>query len=54
MAIDNYRKSLQAAHMDHEWFARALMDDSKYLTVHGIQQFDIPLMVDYILMSAGS
>jgi tetratricopeptide (TPR) repeat protein len=53
-AIDNYRKSLQAAHMDYEWFARALMDDSKYLTVHGIQQFDIPLMVDYILMSAGS
>jgi tetratricopeptide (TPR) repeat protein len=53
-AIDNYGKSLQAAHMDHEWFARALMEDSKYLTVHGIQQFDIPLMVDYILMSAGS
>jgi tetratricopeptide (TPR) repeat protein len=50
-AIDNYRKSLQAAHMDHEWFARAFTDDSKYLTVHGIQQFDIPLMVDYILMS---
>jgi tetratricopeptide (TPR) repeat protein len=53
-AIDNYRKSLLAAHMDHEWFTRALMDDSKYLTVHNIQQFDIPLMVDYILMSAGS
>ncbi len=53
-AIESYRKSLQAAHLDHEWFAGALMDDSKYLTVHGIQQFDIPLMIDYILMSAGS
>jgi tetratricopeptide (TPR) repeat protein len=53
-AIENYRKSLQTAHMDNEWFARALVDDSKYLSVHGIQQFDIPLMVDYILMSAGS
>ncbi len=52
-AIENYRKSMQAAHMDQEWFARALMDDSKYLIVHGIQLFDIPLMVDYILMSAG-
>jgi tetratricopeptide (TPR) repeat protein len=53
-AIDNYRKSLMTANMDFDWFARALMDDSKYLTVHGINGFDIPLMVDYVLMSAGS
>ena len=53
-AIENYRESLQAAHMDQEWFARPLMDDSKYLSFHGIQQFDIPLMIDYILMSADS
>jgi tetratricopeptide (TPR) repeat protein len=53
-AIGNYRKSLQAANMDSGWFARALLDDGKYLTAHGINSFDIPLMVDYVLMSAGS
>ncbi len=50
-AIENYKKSLQAASMDFNWFARAMMDDSKHLTMHGIQAFDIPLMVDYIMMS---
>jgi tetratricopeptide (TPR) repeat protein len=50
-AIENYKKSLQAASMDFTWFARAMADDSKHLTLHGIQAFDIPLMIDYIMMS---
>jgi tetratricopeptide (TPR) repeat protein len=53
-AIENYRKSLQAASMDSDWFARALMDDGKHLALFGIHAFDIPLMVDYIMMSAVS
>jgi tetratricopeptide (TPR) repeat protein len=52
-AIENYRKSLLAANMDSEWFAQALMDDGKYLSKYDIPVFDIPLMVDYITMSAG-
>jgi tetratricopeptide (TPR) repeat protein len=53
-AIENYRKSLQASKMDSNWFARAMMDDSRHLAVHGIPGFDIPLMIDYVTMSAGS
>jgi tetratricopeptide (TPR) repeat protein len=50
-AIENYQKSLRLASMDFAWFARAMADDSKHLTMHGIHSFDIPLMIDYIMMS---
>jgi tetratricopeptide (TPR) repeat protein len=53
-AIESYRRSFQASHMDIDWFARALMDDGKHLAIHGIHLFDIPLMIDYIMMSAGT
>jgi tetratricopeptide (TPR) repeat protein len=50
-AIENYRTSLQMANSDFEWFAKVLTDDSRYLAVHGIHAFDIPLMIDYIKLS---
>jgi tetratricopeptide (TPR) repeat protein len=53
-AIENYRKSLRASNMDADWFGRAMMDDSKHLSVYGIHIFDIPLMIDYIMMSAAT
>jgi hypothetical protein len=40
--------------MDLEWFAKTLVDDSPQLVSLGIRAFDIPLMIDYIMMSAGS
>jgi len=50
-AIENYRKSLQASNMDSAWFARAMLDDSRHLTTQGIPAFDIPLMIDYVMIS---
>lgn len=50
-AIANYRLCLKAANGDVDWFARVLHEDSKYLSVHGIQAIDIPLMIDYIQLS---
>jgi tetratricopeptide (TPR) repeat protein len=51
-AIENYRLSLAKANMDVEWFSRVLNDDHKYLSPYHIAAFDIPLMVDYIRLSA--
>lgn len=53
-AIENYRNSLRTASMDLEWFAKTVMDDSPQLVTLGIHAFDIPLMIDYIMMSAGT
>lgn len=53
-AIENYRYSLRSANMDLEWFAKTVMDDSPQLVSLGIHSFDIPLMIDYIMMSAGT
>ena len=51
-AIENYRKSLNASSRDFNWFARVLHEDSRHLLPYGIHSFDIPLMIDYIRMSA--
>jgi tetratricopeptide (TPR) repeat protein len=51
-AIENYRLSLKVSNMDIDWFSRVLQDDSKYLSAHGIKAIDIPLMIDYIRLSA--
>jgi tetratricopeptide (TPR) repeat protein len=51
-AIENYRLSLKASSMDTEWFSKALHDDSRYLEQHGIRPIEIPLMIDYIRLSA--
>lgn len=53
-AIDNYRQSLKASGMDIEWFSKVLHDDSKYLSGYGVKMIDIPLMIDYISLSAKS
>jgi tetratricopeptide (TPR) repeat protein len=51
-AIEKYRLSLIASNMDVDWFSRVMHEDNKYLGMHGIQAIDIPLMIDYIRMSA--
>jgi tetratricopeptide (TPR) repeat protein len=51
-AIVNYRLSLQISNQDVNWFSKALSDDSKYLEAHNIRAIDIPLMIDYVRLSA--
>ncbi len=51
-AIERYKKSLERSEMDFEWFGKVMKEDSKYLVMHKINEFDIPLMVDYLKMSA--
>jgi tetratricopeptide (TPR) repeat protein len=51
-AIENYRLSLKASNMEVDWFSKVLYDDSRYLAVHGIHAIDIPLMIDYIRLTA--
>jgi tetratricopeptide (TPR) repeat protein len=53
-AIQQYKNSLTVSTGDLAWFSRVMQEDSRYLIKHGIKPFDIPLMVDYIRMSAGS
>jgi tetratricopeptide (TPR) repeat protein len=50
-AIKYYRSALEAANLDSNWFSRIMKDDSKYLILQGIHEFDVPLMIDYILLS---
>jgi tetratricopeptide (TPR) repeat protein len=47
-AIDLYRKSLELAGNDFEWFGGMMEEDRKYLVKYGIKEFDIPLMIDYL------
>jgi tetratricopeptide (TPR) repeat protein len=51
-AIENYRLSLKTSEMDVEWFSKVIHDDSKYLSAYGIHPIDIPLMIDYVRLSA--
>ena len=51
-AIKNYRLSLKASNMDVEWFSKVIHDDSKHLSAFGIHTIDIPLMIDYVRLSA--
>jgi tetratricopeptide (TPR) repeat protein len=52
-AIRQYKNSLGASSGDLAWFSKVLQEDSRYLIKHGIKPFDIPLMTDYLRMSAG-
>ncbi len=47
-AINNYRRSIEKAEFDYDWFAQVLSEDSVHLVRHGINSFDIPLMADYL------
>ncbi len=49
-AIENYRKSLEKASRDFEWFSSVMEEDSSHLHKHGIKELDIPLMIDYMRM----
>ncbi|MBN2482486.1 MAG: tetratricopeptide repeat protein, partial [Bacteroidales bacterium] len=53
-AIEYYILSLRTSNRDFEWFSKVLLDDSRYLTTKGVQQFDIALMIDYIKLSEKS
>jgi tetratricopeptide (TPR) repeat protein len=47
-AIERYSQSIQKASGNFEWFSSEFLADSNILVQHGIDQFDIPLMLDYL------
>ena len=49
-AIDYYKKALVKSAGDFEWLTGVFGEDKKYLIRHGIMEFDIPLMIDYLKM----
>ena len=51
-AIQNYRLSMKSSGQNVDWFSRVMHDDSKYLAKYHIHAIDIPLMIDYIRLSA--
>lgn len=51
-AIENYKMSFITSGRDVNWFSGTFIEDSKYLEQHGIKSIDIPLMIDYIRLSA--
>ena len=51
MAIENYKKSLIVSGADFEWLTSVFEQDKKYLMNYGNQEFDIPLMIDYLRLS---
>ncbi len=49
-AIEHYRNALNMSAGDFEWLTGVFEQDKKYLVQHGIMEFDIPLMIDYLKM----
>ncbi|MBL7112655.1 MAG: tetratricopeptide repeat protein [Bacteroidales bacterium] len=49
-AIEHYRNALIKSAGDFEWLTGVFEQDKKYLVQHGIMEFDIPLMIDYLKM----
>jgi tetratricopeptide (TPR) repeat protein len=50
-AIENYRLGIEKSGRDFKWFDSAMEEDSRHLMKHGIKEFDIPLMIDYMRMA---
>ena len=50
-AINNYKEALKASQFNFDWFTAEYLTDSKHLIKNGIEQIDIPLMLDFIKMS---
>ena len=50
-AIEEYKSSIKKSNLDFEWFSRVFEEDGRYLEKHGINSFDIPLMIDYLKIS---
>lgn len=49
-AIERYSQSIQKAPGGFDWFSSEFMADSDILIRHGIDPFDLPLMLDYQLL----
>lgn len=47
-AIEKYSQCIQKATGNFEWFSNEFQADSDILVRHGIDPFDIPLMLDYL------
>ena len=47
-AIEKYSQSIQKAIGNFDWFSNEFLADSDILLRHGIDPFDIPLMLDYL------
>jgi tetratricopeptide (TPR) repeat protein len=52
-AIELYRKSLEQAGNDFDWFTEMMKEDSRYLVKYGVKEFDVPLMIDYLKIRIG-
>lgn len=52
-AKEKYMKSLQISDYNYKWFEEEMHGDKTYLLKHGINQFDIPLMIDLIRFENG-
>ncbi|MBN2347644.1 MAG: tetratricopeptide repeat protein [Bacteroidales bacterium] len=50
-AITHYLNSLKKSKADFNWFVSVFKEDSKFLKKCGIQNIDIPLMIDYLKIS---
>ena len=44
------RAYAEKSNRDFEWLTGVFEQDKKYLVQHGIMEFDIPLMIDYLKM----
>lgn len=47
-AIESYKLGIEKSGKAYKWFKKAFTEDSKYLIQHGISEFDIKLMKDYL------
>jgi len=47
-AINHYVQALIKSGNDYDWLSGVFEEDKKYLLKHGILEFDIPLMIDYL------
>ena len=52
-AIENYKQAIKKSKNDLNWFTKVFEEDKKYILKQGIQPFDIPLMLDYLMISEG-
>jgi tetratricopeptide (TPR) repeat protein len=49
-ALDAYRKALVKSNNNEKWFREAFYNDRKYLVQKNIDDFEVALMIDYILL----
>jgi tetratricopeptide (TPR) repeat protein len=49
-ASESYLQGYQKSNFDAEWFSRVMLEDGKYLQKFEVDIFDLPLMIDYVLL----